>query len=440
MLLGTFGIAICIAIGFVTWYEWRNRSPMLLFWATAWIVFFLPATIDALAPGEVAKAEVVAKALLFAVLFSIAYAFGRLVTQQFRQKRLKWTKILKHTETRNVSAPLTLWFAIIFLVAALACRYLSVVRVADSLFAVTWRDPATADTLTRILHQLSRQFFYIGGVAPLVAWIQERRMLAMMLFLGGLSHVVIGRSRVELVPLVVPALLLFMVKGRRLRFRRLAATGVMVVVALYVGIYGLQYIRYQGGLRSAVDEVSVQDYVEHLQTVPGEADKRLHYYTMLERPSKFSGAVLGATYRRLLVFWYPSALGDLKPENPHHTLRRDITGREHSRASLHPTVFGDAYYNFGWAGVVVGLLWGALAVVIQWPLSAAGGAPALLMLGPICTGVIVAARGSVYNGAVIVILGCMLVSMVLVVVRILVNSGLVSDAPELTWTKGQVVG
>ncbi len=161
-----------------------------------------------------------------------------------------------------------------------------------------------------------------------------------------------GETRqVSIEPLAIFLALVCFYYGKRVKLRNIVPVGVAVVlVAVYLG-----------GMRFG------QHDVPHMSRIINKVFYGNQFSDLRDTAAMMSGwdgkHLLGRTYLAALASFVPSRLSTFREENkfPKFTLRS--TGLIHVRGQpgLRPIVFGESYFNFGYAGVIlIGLMSGVL--------------------------------------------------------------------------------
>ena len=112
----------------------------------------------------------------------------------------------------------------------------------------------------------------------------------------------------------------------------------------------------------------------------------------------------GQTYVRLLLLPFPSALlGDFKPIDYDMLLYQHYFGSGlNIGATIHPLIFGNAYTNFGWFGVLLGGFWALMFHVLNLYIMKRTLLHRILFMSTTGFLAMMIARGSVYNSLALV--------------------------------------
>lgn len=371
---------------------WR-RSPALLFVLGAILVAGVPLTGYALGPSHPGAVD--SQVLQYIIAFNGFFLLARLLLpsrQVVPVTLVERDSTLTPAERRVIAVVALIFLSTLFL------KFAGAGFSPSTLMSRTWRDTDDLDLLMTysahasfglILCFIYLRRFFIAAVA----------MLAVSLLL------LLDRSRALALAAVAPPLF-FSISGA-LRGRawvlKLTATAFVSALAI-VGFYLVQEIRYRGAL-TALQGVGLSSLIEQavnrLIRLEGEFSLARSIGWLMSYGYQVEGYGQGRTLVRMLLFWLP---GDMKPPDLTHSIAGAYAqgGAGHS---YHPTIYGLAWADGKWAGLgYAGLLAVTFHVLDATVRRFSDGVLWTIVLGPFSVFAVLAARGSIYNGWVTLII------------------------------------
>ncbi|MDH3743584.1 MAG: oligosaccharide repeat unit polymerase [Acidobacteriota bacterium] len=402
--------------------EWKTRNPALLFWLALLAIYVVPCLRDPFNPyafilehrdGKLGWGldlrfnPVLLRAQLFAIGFVLFYLLTKAALYRTERRaaaasgrfRLK-ESIARLSRTSSMSGLTTT-----VLLIGLALAGYSVVAVhgfagvLESGYQSYYMESFTPAKL------LSDYVFWAFGGSAFVAWSRRRYGLLCVIVAIFLSQFAMSMARGVWISVATPFVLHVLFRRWSLRnWIRIIAGGGLA----YTVIVLMLLLRFEGGLLKAFDALASPRFynkvTEQLQAGQGEARRRVGYYFFMQEGIEYEGFATGQSFRRLLMLPIPSAwAGSLKP--------RPITERQYDRyyglegvrrsnqsAGQLPTlVFGSAYANFGWFGMVVGAFWAGLFGFFSVKIKRASPVDQALYYGALGNLLLFASRGAIYN-------------------------------------------
>lgn len=357
----------------------KLESPTSILWLSLIAVFALPALFDpfnddssvlAILGGpsqDLRNNPVLIKAQIFSLLFSLIYYFVRVALAKSEYEQVKKNRVF----VAYVHSPETekaLLFFTIILVVGFSLLVMSI-AISVGLSGLLGGTYTTFRVDANGPLKMASYYLILAFSGCLFTTIPSKNWTYFYLIILILILVFMaGRTR----QLVVPAAIgffyyvLFHYGGPKKWFGIISLS----LVGL-VGLFFLQFIRYQGSITDAISAIGTSDFYfsfyASLLEAEGEAAVRHYFYYLLQADIDFEGFQEATSYRRLLFLLTPGSLlreiglGDIKPIDMSTLIYQDYFGEGiEIVATAHPLVFGDAFANLGWMGVLFG---GVLALI-----------------------------------------------------------------------------
>jgi len=388
------------SVAFLAWSV-RSRTVHALFWAGVLYSYEVPVVGDYFS-GNVAI-DILLHSAIFAFGFNVCYAAGQagLYTRPRQEDNLQWANRI----ARPKSSAYALAGSLVFVVGVI-CLFASLGAIQKNIFDITWTEA----------HLESNDALYTFGVTctlgasgfGVLLWVNKRRKALALFAVAWIVAVVLLRVRILLIPAMLPVVIVALNKP-----------GKFIRKGLVVGCLGVCFLFAMGFVRSLRWAGSVT-YDEGILTrgvdmaVGSNMDNyvRTDYYDLLQLVPDAHPYLRGDTFIRVLLLPIPWRLfPGLKPEDSMYVYARYL-GSEIDGESVHPLVLGDAFANFGDAGVLLGLAYGGFLTLLQKYLESVSPERSIVALGPICTFITLIVRGSVYNASLFLVSGLLCVAII----------------------------
>ena len=223
----------------------------------------------------------------------------------------------------------------------------------------------------------------------------------------------LGRTRQLLLPSMIPFAFYFLYKAKGLKGK---LGLILLAVFSYLLFLLLQQMRYRGGMVDCVASLGTYQLYEDVWLAlfdgKGELLPRGVYYWYMDYGHELEGFGQGLTYKRLLMLPIPSALCfGLKPADftgiMYHDFYRD-TGDV--SPSIHPLLYGDAYTNLSWYGVLLGVLWAGLVSFSEHFAHRCSRIINIVLVPILGLASLMIARGAIYNSCATIFWSCAIVT------------------------------
>lgn len=247
------------------------------------------------------------------------------------------------------------------------------------------------------LSLLGSFFLYAGSSVFLLSFKTKSKFGWLAIIVALIYIVIILKTRNFLVAIFIPMIIYFLMytKWTVKKF----VVGVLLSATFMTLYSGARNIRHLG----SIDDIGSISEVE-FKVDSGEFELIETLYYFVEK----GGVKLeynNVTLIRLLTIPFPSSIIPLdKPKELSHILWDQKTKLTNVSGSLHPTVIGDSILNSFYIGsLLYGFLYGALFFVLDIVIKHSNSR--ILLFGLVCTVSLYIARGAVYNGFIILIVG-----------------------------------
>ena len=409
---------LCIVVIMVL--EFNKKSPAVFLWATVFLMFGVMHMVSCIAGTNAYSAAVLNEASLFVIGFCAVYALARILLLKGRV-----TTAYPYLEdgyltqlSRQVSRAESTFFFVVLCVAVVA-------DIADKVIAMgglgntSWGASREMQQSYLNISQITSVIFLLLSGLLLYALMRRHYTYAVMVALVILVKVVISRNRVEVIPLFACLLGYYLIKRRRITIKMVIFCLICACLVIYV-VYALRAYRWYGTIDNFLHTVTFQNFneqiLEFFREDNGELGLRKWFYYYIDGDNQFKDFGQGHSYLRVLMTFIPTrfSLG-LKPADFAQAMGSAIGMIP--GGSMHPTLFGDAYANFGIWGIFAGAFWAGYVTLADKIMEFLRNDICVFFAYTICAyAYVVEGRGAIYNGNVMMAYG-LVVLMVLYVAK-----------------------
>lgn len=409
---------LCIVVIMVL--EFNKKSPAVFLWATVFLMFGVMHMVSCIAGTNAYSGAVLNEASLFVIGFCAVYAFTRILLLKGRV-----TTAHPYLEdgyltqlSRQVSRTESTFFFVVLCVAVVA-------DIADKVIAMgglgntSWGASREMQQSYLNISQITSVIFLLLSGLLLYALMRRHYTYAVMVALVILIKVVISRNRVEVIPLFACLLGYYLIKRRRITIKMVIFCLICACLVIYV-VYALRAYRWYGTIDNFLHTVTFQNFneqiLEFFREDNGELGLRKWFYYYIDGDNQFKDFGQGHSYLRVLMTFIPTrfSLG-LKPADFAQAMGSAIGMIP--GGSMHPTLFGDAYANFGIWGIFAGAFWAGYVTLADKIMEFLRNDICVFFAYTICAyAYVVEGRGAIYNGNVMMAYG-LVVLMVLYVAK-----------------------
>lgn len=409
---------LCIVVIMVL--EFNKKSPAVFLWATVFLMFGVMHMVSCIAGTNAYSGAVLNEASLFVIGFCAVYTLTRILLLKGRV-----TTAYPHLEdgyltqlSRQVSRAESTFFFVVLCVAVVA-------DIADKVIAMgglgntSWGASREMQQSYLNISQITSVIFLLLSGLLLYALMRRHYTYAGMVALVILIKVVISRNRVEVIPLFACLLGYYLIKRRRITIKMGIFCLICACLVIYV-VYALRAYRWYGTIDNFLHTVTFQNFneqiLEFFRKDNGELGLRKWFYYYIDGDNQFKDFGQGHSYLRVLMTFIPTrfSLG-LKPADFAQAMGSAIGMIP--GGSMHPTLFGDAYANFGIWGIFAGAFWAGYVTLADKIMEFLRNDICVFFAYTICAyAYVVEGRGAIYNGNVMMAYG-LVVLMVLYVAK-----------------------
>lgn len=397
-ILGTIQL---IAIIVVCIYELRKKSIAIFMWSILFVMFGIMHFISILTNSYTFSEETMNTASLFVILFTISYLLGRiLISQKNTISTIEEKNNLDFSEKKIYEKFMKI--LLLILIFSIIIRMIDLIKNANgSIFNTSWETMRKTGGKYFSLSQFFMPIYLFSSSCLMMAIKVKNKKIIIISSIIILFEVLISRNRIEILPLAVSIIYYIILKSKRIKTRDILKLVIISILGIYA-IYGLRVFRHAGTLEKffkKYDFISYNETVfEYLKKDDGELGLRNYMYYFIERKNEFTNFNKGHTYIRMLFGPIPTQWSfGLKPPDFSISMGQAVNPKIEG-FSVHPTLFGDVYANFGMYGFVFGVIWAILLTIIDkqsFKKNKIIFLPFIMIWGNVY---IIQARGSVYNG------------------------------------------
>lgn len=373
--------------------EVRRRSPALLFVGAAIVSAGLPISVFLFTDRF--DQPVVERAVLFICVFNLLYLLTRFL--------LRGSPVVDG-RLRDPEEPLSPRARRFLTVIGIIFISPFVLKLAQAGFSLAVLGEMTWAEGGGLLNLLTTYGAHVSFGLVLCLFVLRRFALAAVALLAVILLVFVDRSRALGIAAVAP-LLLFLVFWsieERISPLRLGATVGLALLAVAT-FFLVQQVRYLGPLVAvATAEPDLVAEAALGRAMSLEADLGLveGLIWLMTNGHQVTGYGEAVTLKRMMIFWLP---GSLKPPEFTHSIATAMQGGL-TGASVHPTIYGLTWGDAGWLGLAYAVPLAAVLRLMDRIVIAFGRDLAwTILLGPYSVFCLLAARGSLYNGWVVLV-------------------------------------
>jgi len=414
MWLYLLGFLQFIVIAFICYYEFKLKSPIVFLWATLFVMFGIMHLIASF-NGDISYPDIVLlKASLFVLFFCILYIFMRFILVKLihenRYNILKFNTL----QEKCINESFNLNFYLILLFTVIVFKIYPYAKNSGGLLATSWgagREYASTLSYFNMNQVLTIIYYCLSGLA-ICSFLRNKKISTILILSLFTITVIISRNRIEILPVFISLLSVFIFKCKKINFRTIIFVLISMVTVIYV-VYGLRVFRHYGSLYEFIQNFEFNDFLNkvniYITTDNGELGLRRVFYYFIYNNNNFDNFGKAHSYIRMMLVFVPTKWSfGIKPPDFAQSMGAAI-GMEQG-GSTHPTLFGDCYANLGWFGILLGVFWAFYASIFDYILLKRKRKNYLVLLYSLfAVGNVIIGRGSVYNGFVYIAYGTIII-------------------------------
>ena len=382
-------------------YEYKRRSISLFLWATLLVMFSVFHFVSVLSSFLEYPIWVYNEASLFVFIFNLLYLSTRVITKNkgFCETYYKKKLLISHVPKAGRNMYHLLWM--LLLMSIIMVLYNSY-KATGSIFSSSWgalliysreQDYVNASRL------LSPFFFPSAALLFICRFFKPWKKYLPIVVVLLLFNVLITRNRIQILPILCFGIVLYMA-NYKLTIKNMLVYLFVGIIVIYI-IYALQIYRYYGTIDNFLENTSWGKFNDEIlaKILSNEGDLGLRniFYYFISKSNNFDGFGEGHTYLRMLLFWLPTSWsGGIKPDDFAIAMGKAWAPSSWGY-SVHPTLYGDCYANFGMYGAFMGVFWAIFVNISDYiTLKSSTILQYICVMSFACFYVIIG-RGSVYN-------------------------------------------
>lgn len=357
----TLAIFQFLLITFISINEFKRRSVSVFLWAMLFVVFGLMHCVTVLSSEYDYPMWVYDSASVFVISFCLIYMMTRSITMircknsidLYGDIRLSW-------ERQSLSNRKYLYITFCLFVFLSSYQIYELISFSGSIFDTSWSSMREMNSNKDLgISQVIESFTYSTSIVLLFIYNKQIKKAYLSAFMI-LLLAIISRRRSDLLPLLIVMITYFVYQREKITVKRFAIfflLGILSICAIYV----LQIFRYYGSLYDFVSLFSIDDFsfriLSQVSEEKGDLWLKDYFYYFIYHNNAFVNFEEGHTYFRMLMVFLPTSIfGWIKPPDFAISMGSAIYPGTLG-ASIHPTLFGDCFANFGYWGVCMGLFW-----------------------------------------------------------------------------------
>lgn len=417
MLFASISLAFIqlILIVAIAYLEYRRKSVSIFLWAMLLGLFGLMHFITVVSNSAEYPLWVYDSASLFVIGFCIIYLIIRAVCPIYAIKFPKWTEISEKSFTIREKKFIKITVLILFI--TVVYRIHQMVNGVGGLLETSWSSGREVGMDSKYFNggQIIVCLYNYACSAILLSILCKKRNQAVFCTLLIISCVIITRNRVVVLPIMISVIAYYLYNGTKMSLNKMFTLGMIGAISV-LAIYALQIFRYYGNFIQFANLFELNDFSNHiLQNMSegkGDVGLRKAFYHFIYHNNQFENFGQGHTYIRILLIFIPTSwsLG-LKPPDFAISMGTAMgTGIE--GFSMHPTLFGDCYANFGYWGIFAGAFWALFAQIFDYLIYHQKIIIKICLIVLCGNAYIIIGRGAVYNACIWLVWGTILMFMV----------------------------
>lgn len=303
-------------------------------------------------------------ASIFVILFSILYLITRLIVfYRYKNNNFENFKIINYKQDKLFN------FLFIVLIISFTIKTINFINFTGGVLNSSWGEYRNYSMNLDYINGIKIVdiiFFSLSGLL-LASYFYRKKVEFIILFIVFAVNAIIFRHRIAILPILCSLIAIYLFKIENLNLIKIISIVLISIAVIYI-VYGLRVLRYYGTIQNLLNTGNFKDFnrgiMNFIVNDDGELSLRKIFYYFIENSNKFVGFGEGSTYKRMLFVFIPTQFSfGLKPDDFAITMGSAI-GMKYG-GSVHPTLFGDAYANFGYYGMFTGVFWALYTSLID---------------------------------------------------------------------------
>ncbi|MGI1820928.1 O-antigen polymerase [Exiguobacterium sp. TRN 1102] len=394
--------------------SYREKSSSIVFWVALLMFFNLPHFFTVINSELSSELYIYNEASAFCILFNITYFI-------FWNVKMGKKKLLSENEYTVENKTLFYYLLLLLFIGSLVWS-IGIYRVSGTFLGSSWTDMRNMETV----YMLIGQYLFLAGSGSVFAFFILKKRIELILGLTICIYVIfLLKARIYIIPITAPFIIYYLYR-EKIRLKNIVKIG-LVSISLIFMVFFLQQFRYLGNIDdlsfSVVIEVS-QNTIENISSGGGEFDLKKAFYLFIENDNNYYHFEEGLTYKRLALWFVPSSILDIKPDDFTFDMWNAIyPDRNNTGGSFHPIFYGDLYANFGFIGFLMAMLWVVIIKFIDFFVNLLTKSLKIALMPNVILMYVLLSRGAVYNSIVFLLWSTILVLGVWLVSKISIRKG-----------------
>lgn len=397
----TLGILQLVLLIIIILYEYKMKSILIFLWGALLILFGVPHFLEVLFRSSGYTIQTLNTASLFVILFNFLYIITRLVLLKNKNIELIEDEYKNKRENRKLVQLLFSTF-----ISSVLILYISNYILFGKVFGVSWGEYININRELGLLNpfKISLYLFFATAGVGLVYYKNSKKMYFLVLGII-LTYSLTTGNRITILPFLISSIYPF-IYNKKVKLKSVFYLSIFGMLTVYI-VYFLRLIRIYGGFGDMLQMKSLgelnSEVMSMLLSGDGELSLKNAFYFFIEHNNNFPNFLEGHTYLRILLMPFPTSYTfGLKP--PDFTISMGsayISNFNNTSYSMHPTLYGDVFANFGMVGLITSIILVIILTIFNKWLTKIKSSNSTFYF-PVfvlsSTMLVIIGRGSVYNG------------------------------------------
>ncbi|MFC4386579.1 O-antigen polymerase [Gracilibacillus marinus] len=416
----TLGILQLVLIILIILYEYKMKSILIFLWGALLILFGVPHFLEVLFRSSGYTIQTLNTASLFVILFNFLY----IITRSILSKNQNIELVEDEYKNKGGNRKLVQLLFGTFIVSVLIL-YISNYIFFGKVFGVSWGEYINVNRELGLLNpfKISLYLFFATAGVGLIFYENSKKMYLLVLGII-LTYSLTTGNRITILPLLISSIYPFLY-NKKVKLTSVFYLAIFGMLTVYI-VYFLRLIRIYGGFGDMLEMRSLgelnSEVMSMLLSGDGELSLKNAFYFFIEHNNNFPNFLEGHTYLRILLMPFPTSYTfGLKP--PDFTISMGsayISNFNNNSYSMHPTLYGDLFGNFGMVGLTTSII---LVIILtffnKWltKIKSSNSTfyfPVFVLAG---TMLVIIGRGSVYNGVFYFAIGYIIIKILSIITK-----------------------
>ncbi|NLP51842.1 O-antigen polymerase [Bacillus sp. RO1] len=416
----TLGILQLVLIVLIILYEYKMKSILIFLWGALLILFGVPHFLEVLFRSSGYTIQTLNTASLFVILFNFLY----IITRSILSKNQNIELVEDEYKNKGGNRKLVQLLFGTFIVSVLIL-YISNYIFFGKVFGVSWGEYINVNRELGLLNpfKISLYLFFATAGVGLIFYENSKKMYLLVLGII-LTYSLTTGNRITILPLLISSIYPFLY-NKKVKLTSVFYLAIFGMLTVYI-VYFLRLIRIYGGFGDMLEMRSLgelnSEVMSMLLSGDGELSLKNAFYFFIEHNNNFPNFLEGHTYLRILLMPFPTSYTfGLKP--PDFTISMGsayISNFNNNSYSMHPTLYGDLFGNFGMVGLTTSII---LVIILtffnKWltKIKSSNSTfyfPVFVLAG---TMLVIIGRGSVYNGVFYFAIGYIIIKILSIITK-----------------------